>query len=112
MTPPARDRALGKSLVVAAMPLLLLPHGLSGPAADGTGHEPTTESKTRRRPHLRRSWSVAHGLPLDDWRLRKKLTYGVHSQRVEGEIYKTSVYKYGLKMGPDAWKTYKMVKIG
>jgi hypothetical protein len=54
-------------------------------AAGEIEHKPTTERKTRRQRRLRRSWSAAHGLPLDDWRLRKKLTCGAHMSASETE---------------------------
>jgi hypothetical protein len=52
-------------------------------AVDEIDHKPTTERKTRRRRLLHRLWSAAHGLPLDDWRLRKKLTCGAHMSASE-----------------------------
>jgi hypothetical protein len=57
---PAGHFTLGRSPAAAVAPLLLL-HGRSG--------------------------GRAHGLPLDDWRLRKKLTCGAHmSVSEEGTI--------------------------
>jgi hypothetical protein len=64
---------------------LLHPYSFSSmdAAVDEIDHKPTTERKTRRRRRLRRSWSAAHGLPLDDWRLRKKMTCGAHMSASE-----------------------------